>query len=234
MNPEQQSWLQTQAVALEKQRKSLSGKQSTYKWLMMLASVLKVVCYLASIVAMVLIIFIPPVGFAIALVVVAVVMIIQKLEAKKSPQQHFLDTLKKEVVPHVFQQVTPNLSYTPTGFNALAVEKSGLLNQHFFAKTVDMIGEDYVKGNVQGRVLGNGHSDEVAVEFVELKFFKNELNFGKAGLGCLANLVLIPAQIIHNVFEGNRYDVYDSADIRMVDATEFFSAMFLSANFASR
>lgn len=229
MNEQQTNWLQTQAVALEKQRKLLSGKQSTYKWLMILASVLKVVCYLASIVAMVLIIFLPPVGFVIALVTVAVVMMIQKLEAKKSPQQRFLDTLKKEIVPHVFKRVNPNLSYAHTGFNALAIEKSGLLNQHFFSKTVDMIGEDYVKGNVQGRVLENGSSDEVAVEFVELKFFKNEVNFGKAGLGCLANLVLIPAQIIHNIFEGNRFAVYDLVDVRMVDANEFYSGLFLSA-----
>lgn len=227
MNQQQTNWLQQQAIELEAQRKLLSSKQGKYKWLMMFANVLKVVCYLAGIVATVLIIFVPPVGFAIAIVVVAMVIMIEKIQTKKSPQQRFVDTLKKEVVPHVFQQVNPKLSYTPTGYNASALEQSGLLNQRFFSKTVDIIGEDYVQGKVKGE------SAEVVVEFVELKFFKNEVNFGKVGLGCLANLVLIPAQIIHNIIEGKRYTVYDTADIRMVDTTEFYSSMFLSADFAS-
>lgn len=226
MNLQQhKDWLQEQATALEKERQSLSMKQANFKRLQTLSGVLKVVCYLVGIVAAVLMLFLPPIGFIIALAVVALFYLIEQIEAKKSPQMQFVDTLKTNVVPSIFQAVNPNLTYTASGFNALAVEKSGLLNQQVFSKTVQVAGEDHVTGIIKTS------TSEVSVEFTELKFFKKEVNYGKFSLGCLANIVLIPAQLLHQLVSGNSHGVHDVANIGYTDVNQFYAGMFLYADF---
>lgn len=216
-----QNWLQEKAVSLEKSRKSFNRKNTTYKGLRTTTKILKLVSFVASVVAAILMIFLPPVGFGIAVAVVALYFLITKMESAKSPQQQFVKKLKHEIIPQIFEKVNPKLTYLPEGFNKVAVEQSGILNQIFFAKTIDIYGEDHAKGKI----------DNVEIEFFELKFFKNEVNYGKSGLGCLANIFLIPAQFIGQLMNGESYGVYDLADMRVVDANVFYSGMFLYADF---
>lgn len=214
-------WLKEKAIALEKSRKSLQLKNTGYKILKTTTKVLKLICFIASVVAVILTIFMPPIGFAIAAGAFVLYLLIGYLEGIKSPQTLFINKLKNEVIPQIFEKVNPQLNYKPKGFNKLALEKSSLLNQNYFANTIDIVGEDYVTGNVDG----------VDVEFFELKFFKNKVSYGKSGLGCLANIFLIPAQLIGGFLEGDNQPVVDLADMRVVDANIFHSGLFMYADF---
>jgi len=213
MNDDLRSFLNEQAVFLEKKRIKAVRLNYLFRIIKPLRTLLKGVFFTLLIINFIVPVLIPAVIITgIALFLLSII---------NDPKKVFESKLKKHVLPTIFKHINETFQYAPHGYNGETLKQSQFLSKGFFANTFEIEGEDYVKGKI----------GTIDVEFFEITFFKKQINYTKTIGGCLLSIILIPIIIIKNIFTGDN----DSPDDTIVGIVEeiniFFSGFFMHADF---
>ena len=211
MDAELNSFLNEQAVYLEKERKKAVKFNRVYRIVKPLRTLLKWV-----LVFLVILNFIIPILIPLTIIVGVFYLLLLMFS---NPTKVFESRLKNRVLPTIFQKVNTNFSYSPYGYNEQTLKDSQFMDKGFFSNTIRIEGEDYVKGEIEN----------VAVEFFEIKFYREETNYTKTAGGCLLSIILLPVEIIKNIFGDNIQDEIFVGVIK--DTNVFFSGFFMQADF---
>lgn len=212
MTEDLKEFLNEQATHLDKQRKKGVRLNIVYKVVVILRVLAKVVTIGLGIINFIFPLLIP------ALIISGVVWLL--LSIMKNPQIVFENKLKNAVLPTIFRKVNPTFDYSPYGYNGETLQNSEFLNKGFFANTIDILGEDYVKGKVLN----------IDVEYFEVTFKKEIVNYGKTAAGCLFGLVMLPIIIVRTLLDGDNDEIDLPFDI-VKDTVIFLSGFFMKADF---
>lgn len=206
------SFLDEKATYLEKQRKKAIRINYVYKIVKPLRSLLN-----AAFVVLVFINVIAPIFIPLLIIVGVLALLFSILN---DPKEVFESRLKNRVLPEIFKHVNPSFQYASEGYNGTTLQESKLLSKGFFKNTVKLKGEDYVKGKI----------NNIDVEFFEIQFFKEVVNYAKTAGGCLLSLILIPVELFKNIFHGDTQP--DELFVGVVrDTNIFYSGFFMYADF---
>ena len=212
MDNELMSFLNEKAFYLEKERLKAVKLNYLYKIAKPLRNLLKVVLIILMVINLIIPIVLP--------VTIAVVIIFILLFLFNDPKEVFAAKLKDDILPEIFKSINKTLTYNPYGYNHQTLIDSEILSKGFFSGTTEIIGEDYVKGQI----------DNIDVEFFEIRFFEKVTNYTKTAGGCLLSLILIPVEIFKNIFDGDTQS--DDVLVGIVrDTKTFFSGFFMFADF---
>ncbi|MFY0481056.1 DUF3137 domain-containing protein [Flavobacterium sp. PLA-1-15] len=206
------SFLDEQAVYLEKERLKYVRLSYLYKITRPIKSILKVVLVLMAVINFIFPLILPSfIGLGVIFVV---------LWAFNNPKDTFEFKLKEKVLPTVVKKVNDSFKYVPLGYNHKSLQDSEFLSKGFFANTIKIQGEDYVGGKIEN----------IDVEFFELKFSKEITNYTKTTGGCLLSILLLPVVFIKNIFDNDNSDDDIVAGV-IKDEKVFFSGLFMNADF---
>lgn len=206
------SFLNERAVYLEKER--IKGVRLNY--LYRIVKLLKPLLKGLFIVLLVLNVILP----FLLLATIGVGILFLLCLAVNNPREVFEDKLKRDVLPTIFKSVNETFGYHAYGYNGKTLQDSGFLNKGFFSDTIKIEGEDYVKGQVEN----------IDVEFFEIKFYKEVINYGKTAGGCLLSLLLVPVAIFKSIFDNDGQS--DEIPVGVIkDVNVFFSGFFMFADF---
>lgn len=136
------------------------------------------------------------------------------------PKAVFKSKLKNHVLPEIFRYVNETYTYMADGFNQDTLQQSGFLTESYFNKTIKLRGEDHVKGSIEN----------VEVEFFEIEFYREELNYLKTAGGCLAAILLLPVLLI-GLLRGGGGSVELSYGGAVYDEKNFYAGLFMYADF---
>ncbi len=213
MTEDLKEYLNEQAAYLEKQRIKGVRLNLVYKVMTFLKAIAQVATIVLGLINVVFPLLIP------ALIITLVVWIL--LSLMKNPRVVFEQKLKNAVLPTVFEKVNPTFKYAPHGYGEQALKGSEFLNKGFFANTIDIRGEDHVTGRIEN----------IEVEFFEVTFIKEVVNYGKTAAGCLLGIVLLPIIIIRGLFDGDGNEDDDLPFDVVRDVKVFLSGFFMKADF---
>ncbi len=206
------SFLNEKASYLENERLKAVKINYLYKIAKPIRSLLKVIVILMVMLNLIIPLFIP------LTIVLGVILLL--LMIFNDPAVVFEAKLKDDVLPTIFKSINKTFEYSQFGYNKKILNDSEILSKGFFANTIAIQGEDYVKGQI----------DNIDVEFFEISFFKEEINYAKTATGCLFSLILIPIQLLKSIF-GNDVSLDDMPFGVIRDTNIFFSGFFMYADF---
>lgn len=207
-----QPFLNEKADFLEKQRKRAVRLNYLYNIVKPLRSLFNV-----AFVVLAFINFIAPILLPLLLLVGVIALLLSIIN---DPKRVFESKLKHIVLPQIFKTINRSFTYASTGFNGKTLQESELLSKGFFKNTIKIKGEDYVSGKIEN----------IDVEFFELQFYKEVVNYAKTAGGCLLSFLLIPIELFKNIFLGNTQD--DVLFVGVIrDTNIFYSGFFMYADF---
>ncbi|MGX7667382.1 DUF3137 domain-containing protein [Flavobacterium pedocola] len=213
MNDSLLAFLNEKAVYLETERKKALRYNILYIYV---ANPLKKLLKFPAILLLVICAFLP---FLLpTLIIVGGLFLLASLVP--NPKVTFENRLKDEILPEIFKQFRPDFEYKPYFYNKASLEKSSFFDKNFFSKFTKIEGDDYVKGSVEN----------VAVEFFEIRFYKETINYLKSFVLILTFIVLLPIAIIRAIFT-NDDDVATDLDLVVKEEVNYFSGFFMHADF---
>lgn len=206
------TFLKERAFYLEKQRIKAIRYNHLFKIVKPLRKILKFVLITLVIINLIIPILIP------LTVIVGIIYFL--LWFVNDPKEVFESTLKEDVLPSLFKHINETYNYSAYGYNQNSLQNSEILSKGYFINTVEIEGEDYVSGKIEN----------IEVEFFEIKFYKEKINYVKTARGCLLALVLLPVFIIISFFDDdNQLDEIFDGPVK--DTNVFFSGFFMLADF---
>ncbi|WP_417873956.1 DUF3137 domain-containing protein [Xanthomarina gelatinilytica] len=212
MDEDLRSFLKERAVQLEIQRTKALKMYYFYRIAKPLRTLLKGILILLFPVTFILP-FLLPITIFVGVLFLALLVF-------NNPQEVYESNLKNDVLPTIFNKIRPNFTYSAKGYNNLALEESEILDKGFFANTIEIQGEDFVRGTIEN----------IDVEFCEIKFLKEKTNYGKTAGGCFLSILLIPIELVRNLVNRNaRPNEIFFGFIQDVDV--YFSGFFMYADF---
>lgn len=212
MDNQLMSFLNEKASYLEKERLKAIKINYLYKIAKPLRNILKVVLIILAVINLIIPIVLP---LTIVLGIIFLLLLLFN-----DPKEVFEAKLKDNILPEIFKSINKTLTYNPYGYNEQTLIDSEILSKGFFLNTIEILGEDYVKGQI----------DNIDVEFFEIRFFEKVTNYTKTAGGCLLSLILIPIEIFKNIFDGDTQS--DDVIVGIVRDTKiFFSGFFMFADF---
>lgn len=212
MDDNLRSFLNEKAVYLENERKKALRLNYLYKIVKPVRSLSNAIFVVLAFVNIIAPILIP------LLIIVGVIALL--LSIINDPKQVFESKLKNHVLPEIFKNINPTFNYHALGYNGQTLKDSELLSKGFFKNTNNIKGEDYVSGKIHN----------IDVEFFEVKFYKQVVNYTKTAGGCLLSLILIPVELFKNIFRGDTQS--DDIFVGIVrDTNVFYSGFFMYADF---
>ena len=152
MDEDFRSFLKERAVQLEIQRTKALKMNYFYRIAKPLRTFLKGILILLFPVTFILPFLLPITIFVAVLFLVLLIF--------NNPQEVYESNLKSEVLPTIFNKILPDFTYSAEGYNKRALEESEILDKGFFANTLEIQGEDFVRGTIEN----------IDVEFCEIKF----------------------------------------------------------------
>lgn len=212
MDDQLKSFLNEKAEYLEKERIKAVKKNYFYKIVKPLSKILKAVIIILLVINIIIPVLVP--------ITIALGVIYFLFYFINDPKEVFEATLKEDILPKIFSYINTTYKYSSFGYNKKTLADSEIISKGFFANTVIIEGEDYVKGQI----------DNIDVEFVEIKFYRNETNYTKTAGGCLLSLILLPVEVFKNIFHGDTQsdDIFPGV---VQDTNVFFSGLFMHADF---
>ncbi|GGG14828.1 hypothetical protein GCM10011344_14300 [Dokdonia pacifica] len=209
-------FLRKKASSVERMRLSFRGLQFLYN---LIVIPLRALSFIATGVLFIITLFIIiPFGFwGFGCLILYFI-----LTAIPKPRNVYESRIKDKIIPTIIEKTDPNLKYYPYHINYETIKKSGLFNKSFFATYISLTGDDLIQGKVDG----------VDVEFGEICFKKEYVNWFKTILLILFALILIPIIIIAQLFGGEGSGNIDELPIGLVKETKiFYQGMYMSADF---
>lgn len=161
------SFLNEQAVYLERQRIKAIKLNKGYKIVKPIKKFLGVVFVISLLINVIIPIIIP--------ITICVGIGLFFLDLVKNPKKAFESKLKNNVIPEILKNINGTFRYSSTGYNEQTLKESEFLKKGYFAKKTRIVGEDHVKGSIKN----------IDVEFFEIKFFNETTSYSKTAAGCL-------------------------------------------------
>ena len=212
MDQNLEALLSEKAVKLERRRKTAIALNYGYRIIRPLASLFNFASIVLLFINVVAPILLP------ALLVVGAIGIL--LSIVPDPKEAFSNKVKRDVLPEIFKHVNPSLEYSPSTYNEVVLHESELLSKGFFRDTLKTQGRNHVIGQVGG----------IDVEFFEIQFYKETVDYLKTAGGCLFNIIAIPVELFKNIFLGDSSadDVFMGIEY---DTKLYYSGFFMYADF---
>ena len=143
------------------------------------------------------------------------------IKAINKPRQVYESRIKNKIIPTIFEKTDPNLKYYPYHINYETIKKSGLFNKSFFSTFISLTGDDLIQGKVDG----------VDVEFGEICFKKEYINWFKTIMLFVFSIIVIPIMIIMILFRGGNIDLGELSIDVVREIKIFYQGMYMSADF---
>jgi len=175
-----QTFLEEQAVALEKVRqekyKAFVRHKNTIGILIKILKVLLV----ASLVACII--------FPFAFIATIVLFLVYSyLSGVSNPKDEYISHFKEEVLPDVFKRVHPSFEYQAYSEKSDNLHKSGLLKSSLLKGKSKIVGEDFITGKIEG----------VDIECSEYHFYRKEKNWVKFFFLFISAFIVYPFLFIY-------------------------------------
>lgn len=203
-------FLEISAIELEKERKKQLFLFQIYRYTV---SPLMILTKIALVVICIITAIFPP-NIIWAIVVCGCFILLNFI---KNPIASYESYLKTEILPKIFKEANPTFNYFPKGINRSSLDKSGIFDKSFFADAISVEGEDHVKGVIEN----------VEVEFTEISFFKEKINYLKTSGGCLVTLLYLPIALLKNSNTNDELPFFGVAK----DTINYYKGLYMYADF---
>ncbi|PPK93319.1 uncharacterized protein DUF3137 [Nonlabens xylanidelens] len=207
--------LRQNSIQLEKKRRKLKPLALLYGFTVVpIRFLLKVAAVLIVIIGL----FFPPIVlwlFLIGAIYIGLIFI-------PNPKEIYHDYIKEGILPEIFKAVNSNYKYEPFGYNQEDLHSSGFFNKTFFRNNVRITGEDRVKGVIEN----------VEVDFNEISFFREDINWPKSIGVFLLIIFLLPVIIFRLITsEGGDINAGCGGSLFVRDTIQYYRGLFLCADF---
>lgn len=175
--------LTKKAKKLERKRKAVFLWAKFYKIVIApLKAILRAGCFILGIACVIF----PPILFYLIICGVAYIL----LEIINNPLLVYRDNLKKRILPDIYKELNPTVTYYSSAINREIIKESLLFNQSFFNSKIHIEGDDYINGTINN------------TEFIanDIEIFNEVVDYSKTIGGCLFSIVLFPIFIVRNLF----------------------------------
>lgn len=137
-------------------------------------------------------IFVPPIW----LICIGAFVVVGFLGRVNNPKDVYDDHFKSKILPELFKTINPTFEYHPYHTDSESLENSGILKSSFLKGKSKLIGEDYIKGQI----------NNVDIDCSELHFYRIEKNWFKFVVLLLTSFIVYPALIIFCIFSEMEFE----------------------------
>ncbi len=205
--------LEKEAKSLENKRRSLFVLHGLYKFIV--APIFHIAKAVSVVIIFVIVLF-PP--LLIYLAVSGGVCIITGLIP--APRIIYKQSVKEKFMTRIIANINSALNFSLYSINKVNLRNAGFFGSSYFNDTKYIVGDNNISGTLNDK----------AIEFSEVKFYKETVNYSKTIGGCLLSIILLPVFIIRGLLTSTHDD--DDVPIFGVikDEHVFYKGLFMFAD----